>query len=147
MKSKSVKTKIKVVKSVKTVKKTKVPISGNPLYLKFGRDIVEIEGNKNGAITRKELHIDADQIKRLKKDGKYIYNKFDYDELMGALVHMVSMCNRKLPFGNNPIEITDFSISVAYKTTEVMKHPDVNDMRAMVNGSQRLAWLRPGDKE
>jgi len=144
MKSKSVKVKAK--NKVKAVKKIKVPISGNPLYLKFGRDIVEIEGNKNGKIVRKELHIDANKIKT-KKDGKYIYNKFDYDELMGALVHMVSMCNKRLPFGNDPIEITDFSISVAYKTTEVMKHPDVKDMRAMVNGSQRLAWLRPGDKE
>ncbi len=144
MKSKSVKTKAK--SKAKAVKKTKVPISGNPLYLKFGRDIVEIEGNKHGRIVRKELHIDTDKIKT-KKDGKYIYNRYDYDDLMGTLAHMVAMCNRELPLQNNPIEITDFAISVAYKTAEVINHPDLKDMRSMVNGSQKLAWLRPGDKE
>lgn len=146
MKSKLVKTKAKS-KPVKAVKKTKVPISGNPLYLKFGQGIVAVESNKHGNITRKELHIHSDHIKKIKKDGKYIYNRYDYDDLMGTLAHMVAMCNRKLPLQNNPIEITDFAISVCYKTTEIMNHPNFKDMRSMVNGSQKLAWLRPGDKE
>ena len=106
----------KVDKPVKAAKKPKVPASTNPLYSRFGYNVVDIEGNENGAIIKKVLHITMDQIKRMKHKGKYAYWSPDYDDLMGTLVHMVSTCNKRVPFGRDPIEITDFAISVVYKT-------------------------------
>jgi hypothetical protein len=66
---------------------------------------------------------------------------------MGTLVHMVSTCNKRVPFGMDPIEITDFAVSLVYKTAEVKKHPKIKNMQPMMDGSQKLAWRRPGDKE
>lgn len=146
MKSKLVKTKAKS-KPVKAAKKPKVPASTNPLYSKFGNNIVDIEGNENGAIIKKVIHMTLDQIKSMTHKGKYAYMRPDYDDLMGTLVHMVAMCNKRVPFGRDPIEITDFAISVVYKTAEVPKHPKIKNMQPMVDGSQKLAWRRPGDKE
>ena len=143
MKSKLVKTKAKS-KPAKAAKKPKVPASTNPLY---SNNIVDTEGNEHGAIIKKVLHITMDQIKRIKHKGKYAYWWPDYDDLMGTLVHMVSTCNKRVPFGKDPIEITDFAISVVYKTAEVPKHPKIKNMQPMVDGSQKLAWRRPGDKE
>jgi hypothetical protein len=145
MKSKSVKTKAK--SKAKAVKKPKVPASTNPLYSKFGNNVVDIEGNENGAIIKKVIHITLDQIKRMKHKGKYAYWWADYDDLMGTIVHLVSMCNKRVPFGMDPIEVTDFAISLVYKTAEVAKHPKIKNMQPMVNGSHKLAWRRPGDKE
>jgi len=146
MKSKLVKTKAKS-KPAKAAKKPKVPASTNPLYSKFGNNIVDIEGNENGAIIKKVIHITLDQIKRMKHKNKYAYMRPDYDDLMGTMVHLVSMCNKRVPFGSDPIEITDFAISLVYKTAEVAKHPKIKNMQPMVNGSHKLAWRRPGDKE
>ena len=146
MKSKLVKTKAKS-KLVKPVKKPKVLASTNPLYSKFGNNVVDTEGNENGAIIKKVLHITMDQIKRMKHKGRYAYWQPDYDDLMGTLVHMVSTCNKRVPFGMDPTEITDFAISLVYKTAEVKKHPKIKNMQPMMDGSQKLAWRRPGDKE
>lgn len=133
-------------KPVKPAKKTKVSSSTNPLYSKFGNNIVDIEGNDNGAIIKKVLHITMDQVRRTKHKGKYAFMWPDYDSLMGELVRLVSLCNKRVPFGMDPVEITDFSISVAYKTAEVPKHPKIKNMQPMVNGSQKLAWRRKGDE-
>lgn len=145
MKNKIVEPKVK--SKVKPIKKSKVPSSTNPLYSKFGNSVIDTEGDENGTIIKKSLHITSNQIKSMKHKGKYAYWCHDYDDLMGTLVHMVSMCNKRVPFGMDPIEITYFAISLVYKTSEVPKHPKIKNMQPMVDGSQKLAWLRPGDKE
>ena len=67
---------------------------------------------------------------------------FDLNNLMGTLVQLATLHQTKGSLFSNPgiVNVTDFSIKITYRN-------DGPNMRAMVDGSQRAAWKRKGEKD
>ena len=94
-------------------------------------------------VKSKETKIVIDSKSVLKKSkGRYVMDTFDLNNLMGTLVQLATMHQTKGSLFSNPgiVNVTDFSIKITYRN-------DGPNMRAMVDGSQRAAWKRKGEKD
>ena len=76
-----------------------------------------------------------------KSKGRYVMDTFDLNNLMGTLVQLAALhqTNNRSFTPRAITNIKDFSIKITYRN-------DGPNMRAMLDGSQRDAWRRKGEK-
>ena len=95
-------------------------------------------------VKSKETKIVIDSKSILKKSkGRYVMDTFDLNNLMGTLVQLATMHQTKGSLFHKPgliTNVTDFTVKITYRN-------DGPNMRAMVDGSQRNAWKRKGEKD